>query len=111
MGVAEGGDKLRDGVIGIDGSEQVALVNPSEGVLVASHLHPNAVFSVGGDDAYVGYDKTIVVPHDEGVGGHPTEKLLRLLADKLHGVGLHHEVEVLVVVVLRHEGQRVLFAT
>ena len=111
MGVAEGRDELRDGVIGIDGTEQFAFMSPSEGVLVASHLHPYTVVGVGGNDAYVGHDKMVVPADGKGVGWHQAEYFLRLLADKQHRVGLHHEVEVLVVVVLRHKGQRVLFAT
>ena len=82
--------------------QQVLLVCPAKGELIAGHLHPNTILFVGGQYADVGHSQMVVPVNGKRIGGHLAEHLFRLLTDQEQGIALHHEVEVLVVMMMGH---------
>ena len=107
VGVGEEVDEGGDGVVGRDACEQLALVYPSERLLVACHLHPDGVDGVGRDGDDVGDDDDVLAVELEGVDGHVDECLGGQLADDGQRVGAHLEVVALGVVVCGVEGDAV----
>ena len=92
---AEEIDKTADGVVGHHTGEQVLLVYPSHELLVASHLHPHAIYRILGDNRRLSYHQFLSPEHEDAVGeygrghGHIVHGLLHL---QMHGIGSDHEI-------------------
>ena len=110
VGIREGGDKLRDRIVGYHLRQQFRLMCPAECHLIACHLHPHRVDTVVGHDADIGHHQMVVTIHGEGIDGHHTHRLFWLRTHQVKGIGLHHEVEVLRVMMLAGKENRILSA-
>ena len=98
MDVRESRDKLRNGVIRIDMGQQVALVCPTDIVLIQRHLHPDGVDCVCRQDANVCHHHMCVAGNGKRIGRQVVDLLLRQLPNQLQGVGAHDEIEVASIV-------------
>lgn len=103
MDIGEEGDKLRDGVVGIDLMEQPALMNPSEATVLRRYLYPYTVLGVGGKDADIGHDKVLPFIDSKGVNRKSGYDLLWLLAGKKEMLATGDEVETHMVMVSINE--------
>ena len=124
MGVGEEIDELADGIVGRHRCQQVGLAQPSEGQLVARHLHPDRVDGIRRHRADIGHHKMVALPQRDGVDerehrhGLVAGRNLRaedvghghhlvLLLENHQRVAAHHEVVALRVVVGGVEGDGV----
>ena len=104
--------ELADRVVWRNPGQQLVLVHPAKGQLVARHLHPNRVNRVCRYSLDIGHDNTLILAECDGVlllltagdlefnrnhvgHGH----FIRLLSDNDKRVARHYEVIVLRVVV------------
>ena len=99
MNIGEEGDKLRDGVVGIDLMEQPSLMNPSEATVLRRYLYPHTVHGVGGKNADIGHDQVLPFIDSKGVNRKSGDDLLWLLAGKKEMLATGDEVETHMVVV------------
>ena len=99
MDIGEEVDELRDGGVGQCAGQQIALMNPANGLLVAGHLHPDGVERVGGHGGDVGHNQAVALADGERIDPETVDILGGMLGYEAQGVGLDQEVEVLRVVV------------
>ena len=99
MGIGEIVDEERDGTVGADGREHLALVCPADGLLVAGHLHPDAVDAVSGNGSNVGHDDAVALANEKRVDGQSVDHLGRMLHNERQLVAAYQEVESLGIVV------------
>ena len=107
MSVAKSRDELRNGVVGVHGRQQVFLMYPSESVLIARYTHPDRIDAVCGENANVSHHQRIVTTDVERIDRHQGKDLFGLLSKQQQRVSSHHEIEVLGVVMLAQEAQRI----
>ena len=82
VGVGEEVDELRYGGVGRDLSQQFALMNPSQRMLVASDFYPHRIDAVGRHCSDIGYDKASAMRNREGVDRQSIYHLSRMLNDE-----------------------------
>ena len=82
MHIREGGDKLRNGIVGDDRRQQLRLVYPPKGRLVARQLHPNRVFATCRNNTDIGHRHMIVALNVKRIEGNIGDKFFGLLPDK-----------------------------
>ena len=105
-------DELRDGVVGRDRGQHLALAHPANGLLVACYLHPYGVDGVGGHSGNVGNNDHIATMYEERINKHAADHLGGLLADQQQRVGAHKEVVVVGIVMggVERNGVHLLFS-
>ena len=107
VSVREGGNKLRDGVVGHHAGQHLRFVNPPERVLVAGQLHPDGVYRVGGQHADVSHHHMTVTAQHQAVGHASGKQFFGLLLEQHERIALDDEIIVVGVMVLGIEMQRV----
>ena len=107
VSIAEGHDKLRDGVIGHYLRQHLALVYPSKLILLGSQLHPHGVDGVLRYHTNIRHHQQAVLLHGEGINLKMVDVLLRLLLDEHQGVGCHHEIILIGIMMGGREGDGV----
>ena len=107
MHIREGGNELRNGVVGYDIGQQLRLVYPAKGRLVARQLHPNRVFAACRNNADVGHNHMVVTFNVKRVELNVGNKLFGLLPNEGQRIGLYHEVIIVRVVVRGRKRKRI----
>ena len=93
VSVGEDVDELRDGIVGRDAFQQLALANPALCDLIAGYLDPNGVDGIGGNYLYFGNDDALAPNDIHGVEDHVGQ----IVGERQAGGG-HDEVVILSVV-------------
>lgn len=94
MAVGEETDEGADRVVGTSTLEELTLVQPSHGELVARHLYPHTVDAVLGDNGQGGDDQSIVTTEPKAVAGltHTPTPVHRTILNEEQTVGVHNHI-------------------